>query len=112
STTSGSSHSDRTSPAVAGRRAAPRRPRLRRVTSPVVLIAEELAPSVLAVLGDGFDVRHVDGADRSQLLPALAEADAVLIRSATLIDEEALAAAPRLKVVARAGIGLDNVDIA
>jgi D-3-phosphoglycerate dehydrogenase len=81
------------------------------VTQPVVLIAEELAPSVLAVLGDGFDIRHVDGADRAALLPALADADAVLIRSATLIDEEALAAAPRLKVVARAGIGLDNVDV-
>ena len=78
---------------------------------PVVLIAEELAPSVLAVLGDGFDGRHVDGADRAALLPALAEADAVLIRSATKLDEQALAAAPRLKVVARAGIGLDNVDV-
>ena len=78
---------------------------------PVVLIAEELAPSVLAVLGTGFDIRHVDGADRGQLLPALADADAILIRSATLVDEEALAAAPRLKVVARAGIGLDNVDV-
>ena len=78
---------------------------------PVVLIAEELAPSVLAVLGDGFDVRHVDGADRAALLPALADADAVLIRSATRVDAEALAAAPRLKVVARAGIGLDNVDV-
>jgi D-3-phosphoglycerate dehydrogenase len=81
------------------------------VDKPVVLIAEELAPSVIAVLGDGFDIRHVDGADRSALLPALAEADAVLIRSATTIDDEALAAAPRLKVVARAGIGLDNVDV-
>jgi D-3-phosphoglycerate dehydrogenase len=81
------------------------------VTRPVVLIAEELAPSVLAVLGDGFDVRHVDGADRAALLPALGDADAVLIRSATIIDEEALAVAPRLKVVARAGIGLDNVDV-
>ncbi|MDX6199906.1 MAG: D-3-phosphoglycerate dehydrogenase / 2-oxoglutarate reductase [Actinomycetota bacterium] len=76
-----------------------------------MLIAEELAPSVLAVLGEGFDIRHVDGADRSKLLPALADADAVLIRSATTIDDEALAAAPRLKVVARAGIGLDNVDV-
>ena len=79
--------------------------------SPVILIAEELAPSVLAVLGDGFDIRHVDGADRGALLPALADADAVLIRSATQVDAEALAAAPRLKVVARAGIGLDNVDV-
>jgi D-3-phosphoglycerate dehydrogenase len=76
-----------------------------------VLIAEELAPSVLAVLGDGVEIRHVDGADRAALLAALPEADAVLIRSATQVDQEALAAATRLKVVARAGIGLDNVDV-
>ena len=81
------------------------------MTLPVVLLAEELAPSVLAVLGEGFDLRHVDGADRAALLPALADADAVIVRSATLMDAEALAAAPRLKVVARAGIGLDNVDV-
>jgi D-3-phosphoglycerate dehydrogenase len=79
---------------------------------PVALIAEELAPSVLAVLGDAVEVRHVDGADRGALLTALAEASAVLIRSATRIDAEALAAAPRLQVGARAGIGLDNVDVA
>jgi D-3-phosphoglycerate dehydrogenase / 2-oxoglutarate reductase len=79
---------------------------------PVVLIAEELAPSVLAVLGTDVEIRHVDGADRAALLPALADAAAVLIRSATQVDAEALAAAPNLKVVARAGIGLDNVDVA
>ena len=81
------------------------------MTRPVVLVAEELAPSALEVLGGDFDVRHCDGADRAALLPALADADAVIVRSATQIDQEALAAAPRLKVVARAGIGLDNVDV-
>src|SRR5689334_24053642 len=80
-------------------------------TQPVVLIAEELAPSVLEVLGSEVEIRHVDGADRAALLPALADAAAVMIRSATQIDAEALAAAPNLKVVARAGIGLDNVDV-
>ena len=78
---------------------------------PIVLIAEKLAQSAMDVLGSDVQVRYVDGADRSALLPALADADAVLIRSATTIDAEALAAAPRLKVVARAGIGLDNVDV-
>ena len=78
---------------------------------PVVLVAEELSPAGLEVLSGDFEVRHVDGADRSALLPALADVDAVIIRSATRMDAEALAAAPRLKVVARAGIGLDNVDI-
>ncbi|QIG45773.1 phosphoglycerate dehydrogenase [Nocardioides anomalus] len=78
---------------------------------PVVLIAEELSPATLEELGPDFDVRHCDGADRASLLPALAEADALLVRSATAVDAEALAAAPRLKVVARAGVGLDNVDV-
>lgn len=81
------------------------------MTRPVVLIAEDLAPSVLEVLGDGLEVRHVDGTDRPALLAAIADADALLVRSATTVDAEALAAAVRLKVVARAGIGLDNVDV-
>jgi D-3-phosphoglycerate dehydrogenase len=81
------------------------------MTRAVVLVAEELAPAALDLLGADFEVRHVDGADRAALLPALAEADAVIVRSATTIDAEALSAAPRLKVVARAGIGLDNVDV-
>ena len=78
--------------------------------TPVVLIAEELAPAALDVLAGDFDVRHVDGTDRSALLSALADADAVIVRSATQIDAEAIAAGRRLKVVARAGVGLDNVD--
>ncbi|MGZ4604877.1 MAG: phosphoglycerate dehydrogenase [Blastococcus sp.] len=82
------------------------------VPRPVVLIAEQLAPSVLEALGPEVEIRHVDGADRQALLPALANAAAVIVRSATRIDAEALAAAPVLGVVARAGIGLDNVDVA
>ncbi|MEV4688641.1 phosphoglycerate dehydrogenase [Microbacterium sp. LWH3-1.2] len=78
---------------------------------PVVLIAEELSPATIDALGPDFDVRNVDGTDRPALLEALADANAVLIRSATKIDAEAIAAAPVLKVVARAGVGLDNVDI-
>lgn len=81
------------------------------MSKPVVLIAEELSPATLEALGPDFEIRNVDGADRSLLLPALANANAVLIRSATKMDEEAIAAAPKLKVIARAGVGLDNVDI-
>jgi len=79
--------------------------------TPIVLIAEELAPAALDVLAHDFDVRHVDGTDRDALLKALSEANAVIVRSATRIDAEAIAAAPRLKVVARAGVGLDNVEV-
>jgi len=76
-----------------------------------VLIAEELSPATVDALGPDFEIRTVDGADRGALLPALHDVDAVLIRSATRVDAEALTAAPRLKVVARAGVGLDNVDV-
>jgi D-3-phosphoglycerate dehydrogenase len=81
------------------------------MSKPIVLIAEELSPATIAVLGDGFEIQHCDGADRTELLAALATANAVLVRSATKMDAEAIAAAPNLKIIARAGVGLDNVDI-
>ena len=83
-----------------------------RVAKPIVLIAEELSPATLEALGPDFEVVNCDGANRSELLSALAKGvDAVLIRSATKMDAEAIAAAKGLKVIARAGVGLDNVDI-
>lgn len=81
------------------------------MTKPVVLIAEELSPATVDALGPDFEVRNVDGTDRPALLAALADANAILVRSATKVDAEAIAAAPKLQVIARAGVGLDNVDI-
>ena len=78
---------------------------------PVVLIAEELSPATVAALGSGVHVRTVDGTDRAALLREVAGAAALLVRSATQVDAEVLAAAPALRVVARAGVGLDNVDV-
>nr|MBA3620476.1 phosphoglycerate dehydrogenase [Acidothermales bacterium] len=81
------------------------------MSSPVVLVAEELSPAALEALAADFTVRHVDGADRGALLTALAGVDALVVRSATRVDAEVLAAARQLTVVARAGVGLDNVDV-
>ena len=78
---------------------------------PVVLIADKLAESTVAALGDQVEVRWVDGPDRPKLLEAVADADALLVRSATTVDAEVIAAAPKLKIIARAGVGLDNVDV-
>jgi len=70
------------------------------VSKPVVLIAEELSPATLDALGPDFEIRNCDGANRAELLPALAAGvDAVLIRSATKMDAEAIAAAKGLKVI-------------
>ena len=76
-----------------------------------MLIADKLAESTVAALGDQVEVRWVDGPDRPKLLAAVADADALLVRSATTVDAEVIAAAPKLKIVARAGVGLDNVDV-
>jgi D-3-phosphoglycerate dehydrogenase len=81
------------------------------VSKPVVLIAEELSPATVEALGPDFEITHCNGADRAELLAAIADVDAILVRSATKVDAEALAAAQHLKVVARAGVGLDNVDV-
>ncbi len=81
------------------------------MAKPIVLIAEELSPATVEALGPDFEVRNVDGTDRKALLEALATANAILVRSATQVDAEAIAAASNLKVIARAGVGLDNVDI-
>ena len=81
------------------------------MSKPIVLIAEELSPATVEALGPDFEVQNVDGTDRPALLAALATASAILVRSATQVDAEAISHAPNLKVIARAGVGLDNVDI-
>lgn len=76
-----------------------------------ILIAEELSPATIDALGPEVEVSYCDGANREELLQSITDVDAVLIRSATQIDAEVLKAARNLKVVARAGVGLDNVDV-
>jgi D-3-phosphoglycerate dehydrogenase / 2-oxoglutarate reductase len=81
------------------------------LSKPVVLIAEELSPATVSALGPDFEIKNIDGTNRAVLLAELATADAILVRSATQLDAEAIGAAKQLKVIARAGVGLDNVDI-
>ncbi len=82
------------------------------MTRPVVLIAEELSPATVEELGRDFDVRYCNGADRADLLAHIGDADALLVRSGATVDAAAISAARRLKVIARAGVGLDNIDVA
>ena len=78
-----------------------------------VLVTEEIADSGLQELRDaGHDVDIRLGLSASELIDALAGAHALIIRSATKVDGPTLEAATDLVVVGRAGIGLDNVDVA
>ncbi|BAM05307.1 NAD(P)-dependent oxidoreductase [Phycisphaera mikurensis] len=76
-----------------------------------VIVTEELDEAKAAWLGERVDlVRHrfdAPGFER-----ALAGADGLIVRTYTVVDEALLAAAPRLKVVGRAGVGLDSIDVA
>jgi len=81
------------------------------VNRPVVLITEELSPATVDALGPDFEIRYCNGAERAELLREVGDAEALLVRSATNVDAEAIAAARRLRVIARAGVGLDNVDV-
>jgi D-3-phosphoglycerate dehydrogenase len=76
-----------------------------------VLIAEPLAAAGIELLRAHFEVDAHDTLDRAELLARVADADALVVRSATQVDGEVLAAGRNLKVVGRAGIGLDNVDV-
>ena len=78
-----------------------------------ILVTEAIAEGGLDRLrADGHEVDVRLGLDRAGLLEAVRGAAALIIRSATTVDDEVLAAGSELVVVGRAGIGLDNVDVA
>jgi D-3-phosphoglycerate dehydrogenase len=76
-----------------------------------VVVAEVLAVAGLAVLEEEFEVIDQSGASRADLLLSLSDASAVIVRSATKVDRELIESAPRLRVIGRAGIGVDNIDV-
>jgi D-3-phosphoglycerate dehydrogenase / 2-oxoglutarate reductase len=76
-----------------------------------VLVTEKLSDAGLELLGERFRVDVREDLARGDLAAEIAPYDALVIRSATRVTAEVLDAAPRLKVVARAGIGVDNVDV-
>ena len=81
------------------------------MTRPTVVVAERIAAAGMEALAAQCTVADLVGADRPALLAALADATGLIVRSATRVDAEVFAAAPRLEVVGRAGIGVDNIDI-
>ena len=78
-----------------------------------IIIADGLAASALDLLRtEGWEVDARTGRAPDQLVGDLAEADALIVRSATKVTSALIAAAPRLRAIARAGTGVDNVDVA
>lgn len=76
-----------------------------------VLVADKLSEAGVEELRQSFDVDVRTGLDKASLIEIVGEYEAVIVRSSTQIDADVIAAADRLRVIARAGIGLDNVDV-
>src|SRR4051812_49258450 len=75
-----------------------------------VVIADKVSPSAVKVF-----VEHPDwtiaSPDKESLARELADADAIVVRSATFVDDAVMSKAPKLRVIGRAGVGVDNVDL-
>jgi len=81
------------------------------MTRPIVVIAEQIAQAGIDALNADCRVDDAIGLDRAALLERVREASGLVVRSATQVDAEMIAAAPKLEVVGRAGIGVDNIDL-
>ncbi|MDP1600848.1 MAG: phosphoglycerate dehydrogenase, partial [Phenylobacterium sp.] len=79
---------------------------------PRVLIADKLSPAAIDIFKQrGVDADVKTGLSKEELLKIINDYDGLAVRSATKADKDVIAAAPYLKVIGRAGIGVDNVDI-
>ena len=76
-----------------------------------IVLAEKVSPATLAVFAaePGWDVKTHDQLPAG-LPAALADADALVVRSAVQVDDALMAHAPKLRVIGRAGVGVDNID--
>ena len=79
-----------------------------------VLVPDNVHQSAIEILeaSDGIRVTAPGKLERADLLSAVADADALIIRSGVTADAALITQAPRLKAIARAGVGVDNVDLA
>jgi D-3-phosphoglycerate dehydrogenase len=80
--------------------------------APKVLIADKLSPAAVEIFRTrGVEAEVKTGLPKEELLKIIGDYDGLALRSATKADKDVIAAASRLKVIGRAGIGVDNVDI-
>ena len=78
---------------------------------PQVVVAELVSEIGLRLLGRSCEVLEAEGASRERLLELMAAAQGIVVRSGVRVDRELIEAAPELRVIGRAGVGLDNIDL-
>jgi D-3-phosphoglycerate dehydrogenase len=78
---------------------------------PRIVISDAIDADARIALAEAAEIIDVDGTDTPALLAVLGDADALIVRSETQVTAEVIAAGPNLRVIARAGVGVDNVDL-
>lgn len=78
---------------------------------PRVLVAERIAQAGIDAIAERCDVEVADGWELDTLTSRIGEFDAIVVRSATKVTAELIDAGSRLRVIGRAGVGVDNVDL-
>ncbi|MBN1512388.1 MAG: hypothetical protein JXB13_10265, partial [Phycisphaerae bacterium] len=76
-----------------------------------IVVAESYGEAALAVLREAGEVQLLDSYEETALIRAVAEADALLVRTYAQVTPRVLDAAPRLRVIGRGGVGLENIDV-
>jgi D-3-phosphoglycerate dehydrogenase len=77
-----------------------------------IVVSDDLPESALAILRtEGWEVDARSGRKPDELAKDLTDADALIVRSATKVTKDLLAAAPKLRIIGRAGSGVDNIDM-
>ncbi len=79
--------------------------------APKILVSDALAPEGIKILSQGFQVDQKTNLKEDELCKIIGEYDALVIRSGTTVTKKIIEQAKNLKVIARAGVGVDNVDL-
>src|SRR5436309_9068279 len=83
----------------------------KRRSLPIVDVVAPLAEDSLVLLRERCDIRVTTGLKELDLAPLLRDVDALIVRSETKVTASLMDAAPRLAVIGRAGVGVDNIDV-
>ena len=78
---------------------------------PIITIFEAIHTSGIEYLAEFADIRLAYGVDRINCLKLTSESDAIVVKSVVQVDKELLGNSPRLRVIGRAGTGVDNIDV-
>ncbi|XVJ50955.1 MAG: phosphoglycerate dehydrogenase [Vampirovibrio sp.] len=79
---------------------------------PKILVTDQIHENAVAILSPLCDVKYVANVPADELVATLKDCDGVMIRSASTITAEVLRQVPHLQIIGRAGVGVDNVDLA